>query len=367
MTNIITIVQNALQNILVNPQYILSTMLIYYESLKKINKYKLTKQNTYAKSMIINKTPKAIISSKKAITPPLEIEPYLKTFKEHLKDYLTQDKQDKLSSIAFQINFLNSLKQKLITHTGGYYDSKTNKLAINKLTKKDYLEKIIYHELLHAITMIETPNTYFCGFSQASKDNKVIIGTGINEGYTDYLANKMSNFDIDANPNIGYPYQISVVRLLEFIIGEDKIKKLYLNSDLKGLIEELSKYQNPNEVKNFIINLDTITKMRRQKPLEDKERQIKNYENQINIFLYNLYTNKNQSIYNVETSKEYIQNQETFLSLYDQIDKCKYKEKNIIQKTLIKNKKGFTSITWIITITMLLIIILLILKQSIFK
>lgn len=47
--------------------------------------------------------------------------------------------------------------------------------------------------------------------------------------------------------------------MLEDIIGSEKIENLYFNSDLGGLVDELSKYVDREEVLKFIYNLDFYT------------------------------------------------------------------------------------------------------------
>ena len=55
---------------------------------------------------------------------------------------------------------------------------------------------------------------------------------------------------------ITYVYEYLVSVALEYIIEEEKMEKLYLNANLWGLIEKLSKYTNKEKIEEFIKNTD---------------------------------------------------------------------------------------------------------------
>lgn len=101
----------------------------------------------------------------------------------------------------------------------------------------------------------------FSGFSQSYFDKdtnkKISFGSGINEGYTEYLTKRYFARYIQ---NSNYKDLVSFVREIEKIIGYEKMEKLYFHADLKGLILELSKYISEEEIMKFINNVDFYNK-----------------------------------------------------------------------------------------------------------
>ena len=186
------------------------------------------------------------------------------------------------------------------------------------------------HELTHAISSGgEYKDTFFVGFHQGTND--VLIGRGLNEGYTEYFNQKY--ITKGQNKNYSYKYHVQVAKILEFIIGEEKIKSLYLNSNLKGLVDDLAQYISKEKIINFIINLDKILimqhKIRATTILSLTEKQkLLNLYNEITIFLYKVYSNKKQDNYFSSSNK--------FLELLDELDKVSYFE--IEFKKNIKHK-----------------------------
>ena len=138
---------------------------------------------------------------------------------------------------------------------------------------------------------------------------------------------------ITKDKNNGYKYHVQVAKILEFIIGEEKIKSLYLNSNLKGLVKQLEQYINKEKIINFIINLDKILLIQNQLnttyilSLEEKQKLLNLY-NEITIFLYKVYSNKKQDNYFSSSNK--------FLELLEELDKVSYFE--IEFKKNIKHK-----------------------------
>ena len=137
-------------------------------------------------------------------------------------------------------------------NTLAFYNIFSNKLLlINKNWKKT-----ITHELLHMTTCKKLNNKYICcGFDIVNLRKSKKYGVFINEGYTELINNR---YFTETNC---YSINKVFVHLLEIIIGKDLMEKLYFNTDLVGLINELMKYNNTLEdVIKFIINTDTIHK-----------------------------------------------------------------------------------------------------------
>ena len=123
----------------------------------------------------------------------------------------------------------------------------------------DFKMKSIPHELFHMASSYydKVTDSVCCGFSQ-SNDLK-IFGYGLNEGYTEYMVEKYYGGDYNTD-SYSYNYVRKVVKELELIIGKEKMEEFYLNSDLNGLIEELSKYMTHEQIIDFINITDYIGK-----------------------------------------------------------------------------------------------------------
>lgn len=198
-----------------------------------------------------------------------------------------------------------------------YFLTKLN--ITNYIDGKNLFQKIISHELMHAASSFKNGRQIITGFCQCYiKPFMSVIGVGLNEGYTEVLSNR---YIIDKNlivngKDTGYKYERAVAELVELIVGKDKMINMYFHGDLEGLINELSKYQNEMLVKEFILDLDTITKTYRDKTIIEKTNMINNLYNKINTFLYYSFSNK----MNNSGTKEYLEESRKFLELFSKIE-----------------------------------------------
>ena len=188
-------------------------------------------------------------------------------------------------------NFKYFLIRLLISNSAGFYDSQTNEIRINNY-KEDSLETNIFHELFHMASTFNGSNVIYVGFNQYNKNTSRSIGDGINEGYTEFLAQKHSSED---STRISYPYEIQVINILKDIIGEEKMTSLYLTGNLKGLISELSKYSSVDEVIEFIVLLDSITKNHYLFCDRELLREIERRKEKVDLFLAKIYFNSKES------------------------------------------------------------------------
>lgn len=180
------------------------------------------------------------------------------------------------------INYLFSLMC-----IGGLYNGKTHSIFINTMDKH---KEVLYHELLHAMTSFKCGSLFISGFSHKN------IGYGLNEGYTDLITNRLLNNSV-YDYKIGYPYESIVSRIIELIIGKEKMYSLYFKGDLSGLIDTLSQYLHKSDVMNFMINLDKINHisyLRLVSSIKDlnEDTYLNNLYNQITLFLYKLLSGK---------------------------------------------------------------------------
>ena len=209
---------------------------------------------------------------------------------------------DNLKTIGDISSWSRSFFQCFYGASGSYF-AKSHSIAMNKfskirnivMNKTNNIEHTLVHELLHAASSYRAGDKFGSGFH--IRDNNGSIGVGINEGYTDYLTNNILNHE----RGIGYTYEVKVIELLELIVGDKKLLNFYFKSDLYGLVNELSKYQDMNRVKQFILDMDTITFGRRLSFSrfsggkisfsEDIDILSSIYE-RIKVFLYETYSNK---------------------------------------------------------------------------
>ena len=163
------------------------------------------------------------------------------------------------------------LKSKLLQYPyKAMYNNSSNELMI--LEEDD----TIYHELLHLSCNNRKNKNTIRGFAHYTKKQKNILsfGTGLDEVYTEILANRLFNKEINATT----PKTVELVLQLEQLI--DNLPSLYLNSDLYELVLELSKYTSLNESLEFIYNIDRLYTL---------EQNIKNHDKYNEIYSKTLY------------------------------------------------------------------------------
>ena len=165
------------------------------------------------------------------------------------------------------ITFYNNIKTLRIEETDLAEINKDSKNKVDTLAVYKIADNIIslpdknnantmYHELFHMSNSLIKDTVVFSGFFQYDFANLTGVGEGINEGYTQILAERY--FDKSSKGN--YDYFIYIMLKLEKIVGKDKMESLYMKSDLNGLIEELKNYSHPADIKDFIIYLDYLIK-----------------------------------------------------------------------------------------------------------
>lgn len=142
---------------------------------------------------------------------------------------------------------IKKLKYKHVTYNSvviekGFYRPKRNIIQV---------ENPIYlpHELFHLSSSYFdiTKNILYSGFSQVNNKTKTIIGKCLNEGYTALLDERYFK-----SGSSGYVLEKHFANILEMIVDEKKMFKLYCKADLQGLIVELSKYAESENVIRFI-------------------------------------------------------------------------------------------------------------------
>ena len=194
----------------------------------------------------------------------------METFKNKMKE--TFDNKDlKYMNDNLETLRIFILKSKLFQYPyKAMYNNLSNELMI--LEEDD----TIYHELLHLSCNNRKNKNTIRGFTHYTKKQKNILsfGTGLDEVYTEILANRLFNKEINATT----PKTVELVLQLEQLI--DDLPSLYLNSDLYELVLELNKYTSLNESLEFIYNIDRLYTL---------EQNIKNHDKYNEIYSKTLY------------------------------------------------------------------------------
>ena len=172
---------------------------------------------------------------------------------------------------------------------GGAYIPQFNKL----LVFSDSYRLIIFHELMHMSSSVKKNGLIYNGLQQSIGNST--IGRGINEGVTQLLTERYFEEYLDNDKYEAYPYEVSVAKALEMIIGEDIVRNSYFRNDLSGLMKNLSKYAPENKVKEFIINMDLVNEsilIRDPLVRSQKLHAMKKAIDSINTFLMECYKTK---------------------------------------------------------------------------
>lgn len=148
--------------------------------------------------------------------------------------------------IAKRSKLFRKKKDKSIS---GTYNSNKNEIIL-------YEDDSFPHELFHVSSSLITPaskswleNYDFIGFRDG------FMGKGLNEGYTQLLSERF--FDTEKT----YIRLVEIVKVLEYIIGEEKMRDFYFDIGLKGLIDEMVKYFKQDDyycIENLITNTNKL-------------------------------------------------------------------------------------------------------------
>ena len=179
---------------------------------------------------------------------------------------------------------------------GGTYNLKNNTIDLETMVLSKVINSIC-HELLHAATTrVDKENgVIYSGLSQMfinkedEKKNEV-YGIGINEGLTQYYANKFFDPNHELTPAYSiYEEEQMIAKVLEKIVGEEKLQSFYFRSDLKGFVTEIQKYASKEDIYKFINYTDVLFYYSRDKKL--KFRELDEVKKFINMFLIKAYNN----------------------------------------------------------------------------
>ena len=142
--------------------------------------------------------------------------------------------------------------------TAASYNEYLNRISISENDALVYLP----HELFHMSSSFydEENCIYYSGFSQSARNDIKTIGDGFNEGYTELMVSKYFGKKNLSNSSVCYQYLFEMANNIETIVGKDKMEHFYLTANLKGLVDELTKYVSHEDVMKFIAATDYLFK-----------------------------------------------------------------------------------------------------------
>lgn len=192
------------------------------------------------------------------------------------------------------------------------------------------------HELLHLSSSYvnEESKHYQIGFYQ--ENPTLVLGDALNEGYTEYLTNKLFHLGYNSSD---YLYESIIAMLVEEVLGDQTMQKLYFTGDLYNLINNLCQYTTIDNVKKFLFLADYVLNNRYKMTREKASVESISY---INQFLLEVYTNKLIKLYQ---AKEI-----TLLEVYQLLEIFTYELKQLLdinlpikkehlKENIIKNKQ----------------------------
>lgn len=193
------------------------------------------------------------------------IDKFISRFKEVCTEEQLNNLYHKLSTLKIEERVEEHIPKFTTKVSAGYYDSINNVIVMeyykDRKYSEDEIEKLIFHELIHMASSrkIHTePEDVICGF-----EIPYLFGKGLNESYADYVNNvvfrKKEYFDTE-------DYFMIFMKGLENVVGADKLRNYFFNSDLNSLVEDLSQYGSRKEVIRMLFLLDKM----RENPFPDR-------------------------------------------------------------------------------------------------
>ena len=214
----------------------------------------------------------------------------------------------------------------------GEYGVKNNKIKVANYKS----ELPLYHELFHMASSVYKNGVRYSGFRIVPKNIFNSIGVGINEGYTELLTERY--FGSDYFLSKGYKYLKGISERLEEIVGKEKMEYYYLTANLKGLIDELSKYTDLSMISKFISDTDCIIQLMDSNLTKSTESQLQKVIISANEFLLYCYIKKVKSeIDSTEQLSEIINN---YKNSFGDVIKISNKEYNLLDYNSLHNVLG---------------------------
>lgn len=196
--------------------------------------------------------------------------------------------------------FIITMNNQCKSFNADLFYSNFSKISFKFYTRKNYQTGIviflkkkckiydmdsILHELIHISTIKVNGSTEYCGFSINDYYYGDSFAKGLNEGYTQLIKERYFGKD----KAIVYPFEVKYAKMIESLIGKEKMEKYFFNIDLKALFKEIEKYTSEEKFKDFLNNLDYINA---HFPSGTNDQIIQEKFDQINYFLFECFKQK---------------------------------------------------------------------------
>ena len=160
-------------------------------------------------------------------------------------------------------------KKRMPSQAVGAFNRKKNEI-LYKDDATEELDYTLFHEFFHLASCHDKK----VGFH----DYSVNRGWGINEGFTEFLTVKHFGLDEDS---VGYLFEISVVNILNSILGEEKMTELYMNANYLGFSLLLEQYLDRKESDDFVQKIDRFTFLTAEVPVLQNLTLVRHYTSSI--------------------------------------------------------------------------------------
>lgn len=211
----------------------------------KIRLYKISKYNDSiinSKIFVENREAETI---KKGIN--LEKIDLLLPFLEKLEGYTDISNLKAAYSNLSDVNVKRmNLFDSLIFSASGIYSTSKNEISYSKLS--------LGHEFLHMCSSYFNKETKEENVGFLQQKALVIIGKGLNEGYTDLLSKRIYD------SKISYIDEANIAQLFELFFENPKdMERFYFNHDLPGFIHYMEKFALKKDIIDVILKLDSAS------------------------------------------------------------------------------------------------------------
>lgn len=202
---------------------------------------------------------------------------------ELLQEYKSIFLKDKNLKLVFTEQELNETMEEQIKSikiaeveggwSGGYYTQK-KKIIINPECYKLYREEVLFHEITHGVFTRGDYETGFRLMGYTGFINREFFskGTGLNEGATEYIAQKLLE-DTSYNNYVAYKKNVEIIKHLCITYGEEFIFKA-LKEGPQVLAERLEKDGvSYNELSEVMDEMTTIKYQKKTATISGKGRE----------------------------------------------------------------------------------------------
>lgn len=134
---------------------------------------------------------------------------------------------------------------------GAIYNHIDGTIYINRSALLSDFETALVHEIVHYVAANHHSGIVY---DLDVQGNTAVMGLKLNEGLTEYFAQKIKPFDYVKNKMDVYHFESHIAKALSAIVGEEKLKEIYINNSYQELKDLFNKHLD----KSFSIQQDDI-------------------------------------------------------------------------------------------------------------